>query len=82
MVGDAALHRPQGLLASPGHDPASSFWPAVFLLLLMRIAASSFQEVTLSAIAKASSAGKEGHGDGCPTALLWDTEPPGQLRCD
>lgn len=70
MVGDAALHRPQGLLVSSGRDPASSVWPAVFLLLLMRIAASSFQEVTLSATAKASSDGDEGHGDGCPTAFL------------
>ena len=71
MVGDTALHRPQGLSVSPGHDSASSVWPAVFLLLLMRITASSVQEVTLSAIAKASSEGEEGHGDNCcPTAFL------------
>lgn len=70
MVGDAALHRPQGLSASPGHDDTSSVWPAVFLLLLIRTAASSFQEVALSATAKASSDGEEGHGDGCPTAFL------------
>lgn len=72
MVGDTALHRPQGLSASPGHYPASSVWPAVFLLLLMRIAASSVQEVTLSATAKASSAGEEGHGDDCCSTALLD----------
>lgn len=70
MVGDTALHRPQGLSASPGHNPASSVWPAVFLLLLM--STSSIQEVTLSATAKASSAGEEGHGDDCCSTALLD----------
>lgn len=79
MVGDTALHRPQGLSASPGHNPDSSVWPAVCLLLLMETATSSFREVPspLSTPAQASSEGTAGavpQWDYCPTAAFLDVE--------